>query len=126
MLRPAQVFRLRTHHWDWFIHLPRLKRLVGLWLLFLALAHWIACVWWWIGTSSFNFGYVNVDGEPISPWVFRMRRTDRGFAAGYAHAGLAQQYWTCFYWSLTVLVKVPWVAPHTWMGGLILPYHSCT
>ena len=65
MLRPAQVFRLRTHHWDWFIHLPRLKRLVGLWLLFLALAHWIACVWWWIGTSSFNFGYVNVDGEPI-------------------------------------------------------------
>ena len=25
------------------------------------------------------------------------------------------QYWSCFYWAATTLVKVPWVAPMTWI-----------
>ncbi len=69
----------------------------------------IACLWWIVGTAPFNAHTRNADGAPVLPWVRRVHGT--GFGAAYQEAGFGQQYWTCLYWSLTTLVKVPWVQP---------------
>ena len=63
------------------------------------------------GVSDFNKRAAEARGTVI--WPLRVKGD-----AITLQSGLADQYWSCFYWAVTTLVKVPWVAPHTWMEQL--------
>ena len=65
-------------------------------LIFLVLAHWIASLFW-----------------IIEPDAFRHLRTPIGNTSPPM-----QQYFTALYWSLSTLLRVPWVAPETTLGRL--------
>ena len=49
------------------------------------------------------------------PWNLRV---SQGAQAVTWSSSFADQYFTCFYWSVTVLVKVPWIAPETYYEQL--------
>ena len=60
------------------------------------LAHWVACCWWPIGGINFK-----TLATPIT-----------------ASSSGAQRYFTCLYWSLTTLLRVPSVTPTTALSQL--------
>ena len=86
--------------------LPRIKKICVYCILWLFMAHISACGFWGLGHAEFNreaarqrgvnIWPLNVKGQPVTP-----------------ESGMATQYFTAFYWSVTTLVKVPWVLPLT-------------
>eukprot|EP00854_Cymbomonas_tetramitiformis_P009957 gene9957-11789_t len=77
-------------------------RIVKLMCGFLLIAHWLGCVWWIIGTASFN-----AEAEWGSPWV------DRAPEPLTADSPITQKYLSSVYWALTMLMKTPWIHPDT-------------
>ena len=54
--------------------LGRVRRLGVLCAVFLMIVHWVACVWWLIGTAASNASQRNANGSPIDPWIYRCER----------------------------------------------------
>lgn len=103
--RLAHVWRVRTVHWEELMKLARLRRLLLLWLVFLLLAHCIACCWWALGNAQFNLRAVT--GREPWPHPSRMLASGRAVAPlDPSVASLSMRYWTCMYWALTTMTKV--------------------
>ena len=101
--RLVHVWRLKSVHWQEAMRLGRLRRLLLLWIVFLLLAHCVACCWWAIGNAPFN----NYDSTGYQPWVHPSRLLGASGAAGTLdpeYSSLAMRYWTCMYWALTTCV----------------------
>ena len=137
--RLLKCCRLWTVHAEEIGKLARLVRLVVFGGIFLLLTHWVACVWWGIGVSGLSSGGVNREGQVILPWLDRLPEVGDAMTqcveptfngsgvfpslpsaeacprqyrvAMYDNASLAERYWTCMYWALTVMVKVAWLHP---------------
>ena len=84
--------------------------------IFLLVAHWVACVWWAVGTfgfyedGGFNTSAVNCDRTKPCSWF---RRVPQGQMQLSPNVEFGQQYVSSFYWSLTTLMKTPWIGPDT-------------
>lgn len=89
--RILHAYRVFVYHGRSILTLSRPKRSVVSWGLFLILAHWVACAWWAIGSENFKTLRTPID----------------------ASSSYSQQYFTSLYWSLTTLLKVPFVPPST-------------
>ena len=60
--------------------------------------------------ADFNFRAATKMG--ILPWPLRIQTDGLGEAITLS-SGFAMQYWSSLYWSVTTLVKVPWIRPRT-------------
>ena len=89
-----------------------------LWL-FLVFAHIVGSAWWSLGVSSFNCG--GNTGRPTgTSWVVRAGVVDgcdeveaSGANTTLTDEALGLEYMSSLYWSLTTLIKTPWVHPDT-------------
>jgi len=86
--------------------------------LFLVFAHIVGSIWWSLGVASFNC--VTAIGRPTgTSWVVRSGVVvGCGDSVRAANAtddgeGLGLEYMSSLYWSLTTLIKTPWVHPDT-------------
>ena len=94
--RLLHMRRVAVYHGKDILRLTRMRRLVVFWMLFFVLAHWVATLFWVIEAEAFGnnvdpYGRPRTPVTPLSP--------------------PAQQYWTAMYWSITTLLRVPWVSP---------------
>jgi len=105
--RLLHALRIINVHGGQIQRQTRMKKLCVYGILWLFLSHNTACCWWAIGVSEFNIKAAAARSTQI--WPMRIKGQ-----AVYTSSSLAQQYLSSFYWAVTVLVKVPWVAPHTW------------
>ena len=106
-----------------------LARVLGILFVFVVLAHWVGSFWWLIGSVETIYGQLRLDeaagcapsasgcgGLYSSSWLQQIPQIRWNGEKAYAltlDSPLAQQYFSSLYWSLTALVKVPWVAPTT-------------
>lgn len=80
-----------------------LFRIFKLLMGFFLLNHWVACAWWWIGRAEYSNTH-----EHGEAWVVRVdaplipEETD-----------VLVQYISALYWSLTMLMKSPYIGPDT-------------
>jgi len=86
--------------------------------LFLVFAHIVGSIWWSLGVASFNCD--TVGGRPTgTSWVVRAGVVvgcgDSQLSANTTETGegLGLEYMSSLYWSLTTLIKTPWVHPDT-------------
>ena len=95
-----------------------------MWLLFLLIAHWTACGWWALGHADFNQPPVSSSsGGPAEPsqnvklpWPHPARIASASGSTASLDDGASafgMRYWTCMYWAITSLMKVPWLHPAT-------------
>ena len=88
---------------------PRDTRVAAIYgVLWMFMAHFFACALWAIGVADFNVAEARARNK--LPWNLRI--SSKGQAVTW-DSTFGDQYWSCFYWSVTVLVKVPWIAPET-------------
>ena len=91
--------------------------------IFLLWAHWLACVWWAVGTvgfyqdGGFDENAVKCDRTRPCSWF---RRTPEGNLKLSPDVALGQQYLSSLYWSLTTLMKTPWIGPDTVFEKVVL------
>eukprot|EP00854_Cymbomonas_tetramitiformis_P001520 gene1520-2153_t len=78
-------------------------RIVKLMAGFLLFAHWIGCIWWVVGSADFN-----IESSWGEPWIHRVN--DDGLTTD---SPLTERYMSSLYWSLTTLMKSPFLAPST-------------
>ena len=87
--------------------------------VFVLVAHWLACFWWAIGYFEYEADEnrallantsVTCDHTHECSWL---RRIPGGGEPLTPDSPFEQQYFTAFFWSLTTLMKTPWVAPDT-------------
>jgi len=90
-----------------------------LWL-FLVFAHVVGSLWWSIGVAEFN--KITAFGRPTgTSWVIRAGVDSVCDTSGGANgtavcdSSLGLEYMSSLYWSLTTLIKTPWVHPDTIM-----------
>jgi hypothetical protein len=107
------VMRRHSHLFDQLMG-ARALHIARLIIILSAVAHWIACFWWLIGSSNQppvvnrNASIVLSSDELLLPgaqaisWVRRMDLQDEEVLV---------QYLASFYWALTVVVKSPWLHP---------------
>lgn len=106
--------------------MPRLVRLTRLWskveqlssagllrvllhiTFFILGAHWVGCFWWMIGSASYYD-----DDTHATTWLKRVPPGSTALSEDAGVTPLAQQWLSSFYWSLTTLMKSPWVGPDT-------------
>ena len=104
--RLLHMSRIITYHGHPILRLSPIRRMVVFWSLFMILAHWVSCSWWVlryeVGEGSGEGIGFNIDVGASRPSA----RVD-------VRSSLAQRYLTCFYWSVTTLLRVPFVAPIT-------------
>lgn len=93
--------------------LPRPNKIGVYGILWFFLAHVTACAWWGLGNADFNRRAAADRGIKI--WTESISSSG---APVTRDSSLGDQYWSSFYWSVTTLVKVPWVMPETWMEQL--------
>lgn len=108
--RLLHLTRLYTVHAREIITLGRVRRIIFAWTMFGLLAHCVACGWWAIGHADFN----KRDVTGFHPWVHPSRLSTASGASGSLHptqSSFAMRYWTCLYWAITTLIKVPWLHP---------------
>jgi len=86
--------------------------------LFLVFAHIVGSIWWSLGVASFNC--ITAVGRPTgTSWVIRAGVVDGcGDSEILTNVtdsgeGLGLEYMSSLYWSLTTLIKTPWVHPDT-------------
>lgn len=82
--------------------------------LFLVFAHIVGSIWWSLGVASFNC--VTAIGRPTgTSWVVRAGVVDGcdDSAVPTNSTELGLEYMSSLYWSLTTLIKTPWVHPDT-------------
>lgn len=89
-------------------------RIVFLMVMFCLFAHWFACCWWLIGWAEY-IDAVNsarsasaTDESRGITWLQRIPGQTLTNASKFEH-----QYLSSMYWSLTTLMKTPWVGPDT-------------
>lgn len=104
LLRVARVFKKLD-----VIAAANALRIVALMVMFCLIAHWFACIWWIIGLVE----YTSEQDEPQSAshgvsWLKRIPGEALTNASKFEH-----QYLSSMYWSLTTLMKTPWVGPDT-------------
>ena len=109
LFRVLRFFRIKKLHPAVLVDLNSsgARQLVNLYPMII---HWVACIWWFIGTSGASDGYVNKkEFEGGSSWLtrpsFNARRLD--LATG-VHA-----YISALYWAAATLIKTAWIAPST-------------
>mmetsp|Transcript_5676 Transcript_5676/g.15074 ORF Transcript_5676/g.15074 Transcript_5676/m.15074 type:complete len:595 (-) Transcript_5676:173-1957(-) len=78
-------------------------RIVALMVMFCLIAHWFACIWWLIGWAEFTYDLSSGDS-----WLERIPGQALSNTSAFEH-----QYLSSMYWSLTTLMKTPWVGPDT-------------
>lgn len=78
---------------------------------FIMVAHWVACLWWMIGESTYDSTY-ELDALGTS-WLRRVPVGSTELYPDVAATPFTQQYMSSMYWSLTTLMKTPWVGPDT-------------
>ena len=99
-------------------------RIVALMVLFCLTAHWFACIWWIIGFVEFQsdeqerLSHTLADGlgHGVS-WLQRVPGQPLTNSSALEH-----QYWSAMYWSLTTLMKTPWVGPDTELEKLFASF----
>lgn len=96
LTRLLQAHRIFSYHGKTILKLTRMRRLFVFWFVFFVIAHWNASLFWVIEPTAFHHLATPID--TTSPPL--------------------QQYSSAFYWSLTTLLRVPWVAPETALGRL--------
>jgi len=101
LLRFTRIFTLHTA----IFSLSRFKRLCCFFSFFLVFAHWVGCSWWALGNSKDNID----NPKGYAPWMDRLPHG----GLSLMQEPLAAQYFGCFYWAVTTLMKVPWIAPMT-------------
>ena len=83
----------------------RVMRLMGAFMMF---AHWVACIWWMIGKAAYE-----VDDPHGTSWLRRLPYGSTALDTNTTVSPFDQQYLSSLYWSLTTLMKTPWVGPDT-------------
>ena len=93
---------------------------------FILVAHWLACVWWAVGVFGYyedkfaaGDGPVSCDHSRPCSWIRRLPAGSMQMSPESPSIGFAQQYLTSFYWSLTTLMKTPWITPDTMFEKII-------
>jgi len=91
-------------------------------VFFMFVAHWVGSGWWALGVAPYN---VSPSGNPTgTTWVVRANvcpsERNESSTAGYClempdgeTVEFWQKYMSSLYWSLTTLIKTPWVHPDT-------------
>lgn len=102
--RLLRASRIITVHAGIF-SLSRFKRLCVLFSVFVVFAHWVACSWWALGNSRENID----NAKGYAAWMYRVPQEGLSLMV----KPMAAQYFGCFYWAVTTLMKVPWIAPMT-------------
>lgn len=86
--------------------------------IFILVAHWLACIWWAIGYIEFQADEAIAQAANISvvcdnshqcSWL---RRIPGGEPLAPS-SPFEAQYFSAMFWSLTTLMKTPWVGPDT-------------
>jgi CRP-like cAMP-binding protein len=110
LFRVARVFRKLD-----VVAAANALRIVALMILFCLTAHWFACIWWLIGWREFqntkSTGVNNATGGAVVhgvSWLSRIPGEPLTDVSNVEH-----QYLSSMYWSLTTLMKTPWVGPDT-------------
>jgi len=91
-------------------------RILGIMIFFSLIAHWVACIWWAIGWAEFmddrneqrtsnSASFIMRHGVS---WLSRVPGESLTNSSRFEH-----QYLSSMYWSLTTLMKTPWVGPDT-------------
>jgi len=100
-------------------------RVTEMLVIFLVIAHVVGSLWWAIGVSPFNRNGDEIFGRPAgTSWVIRSSvcPPEDGLSASnrsgsidrYCEdAPMMQRLMSSLYWSLTTLIKTPWVHPDT-------------
>jgi len=114
LLRLAKVLRQVNVH-------NNVLRVSQMLTLFLVFAHIVGSIWWSLGVADFNC--VSAFGRPTgTSWVVRAGVVDGCHDGSSASApignrtrtsSLGLEYMSALYWSLTTLIKTPWVHPDT-------------
>lgn len=116
MLKLPRLFRLaRVFKMLDVVAAGNVFRIVGLMVFFCLIAHWVACIWWVIGWAEFmddrneqrNTSSLSPMRHGIS-WLSRVPGESLTNSSRFEH-----QYLSSMYWSLTTLMKTPWVGPDT-------------
>lgn len=101
-----------------------LFRMLWLCVLFIFLAHLVACTWWGIGRAGLPGVDFGVDAHSRS-WILRLEERDATqllaptsggrllWHTGAAQAMIPHQYLASLYWALTALLKTPSIGPDT-------------
>jgi hypothetical protein len=79
---------------------------------FIMVAHWVACLWWMIGETTYDAstGETSYQGKS---WLLRVPEGSTKLDTNLTVTPFSQQYMSSLYWSLTTLMKTPWVGPDT-------------
>jgi len=89
-------------------------RIVALMVVFCLIAHVFACIWWLIGWSEYMQDLEELASNSTErqshgiSWISRIPGEPLTNASRFEH-----QYLSAMYWSLTTLMKTPWVGPDT-------------
>uniref|UniRef100_A0A7S2J4H1 Ion transport domain-containing protein n=1 Tax=Haptolina brevifila TaxID=156173 RepID=A0A7S2J4H1_9EUKA len=90
-------------------------RIVALMVMFCLIAHWFACIWWIIGWQEYQADLREArsggNGEGLSHGVSWLQRIPGELLTN--GTSFEHQYLSSMYWSLTTLMKTPWVGPDT-------------
>ena len=93
-----------------------LLRMVELCVLFIFIAHIVACIWWAIGRMGLPDTVAFHDDYSRS-WILRMEERDSAVlivpGAPNDQGRIPVQYLTALYWALTALLKTPSIGPDT-------------
>ena len=89
------------------------RRVVNMYPLII---HWVACIWWFIGSSGLSDGHVGKkDHAGGSSWLTRssaMSAHNYNPKTLQPATGL-QAYLSALYWATATLIKTAWIAPST-------------
>ncbi|KAL1507626.1 hypothetical protein AB1Y20_007245 [Prymnesium parvum] len=116
-------------------------RIVALMVGFCLVAHWFACIWWFVGLQEFRQDRAEIserdqklaecNNSSLTSFELQANCSEAAWSAYYAldhgtswltrvpgHAltedsPLSHQYMSSMYWALTTLMKTPWVGPDT-------------
>lgn len=89
--------------------------------ILLMVAHWYACLWFWMGESAAPDGGV-VDlmpGADGTSWVYRLDLEDET---------RTMKYLSALYWAVTTLMKSPWFHPNSpeeFVGATLMIIFGC-
>ena len=82
--------------------------------LYPMIIHWVACVWWAIGTSGLtNSSVKKLDWEGGTSWLLRPTFGALSLAPGGVPVTGVQAYLSALYWAAATLIKTAWIAPST-------------
>jgi len=125
-------------------------RIVALMVGFCLVAHWFACIWWFVGLNEYRHDQGEIEDRDrkiadcnnvsVTPVVLLANCTATAWSEYYAldhgtswltripgaplteDSPLSHQYMSSMYWSLTTLMKTPWVGPDTELEKLFASF----